>query len=259
MGTPKERPAPLREKRVEVSLRGGELVIPFHFGRQPVASDAMRKRLDAHAVEGGKVVFPDWKEYNLSDAEILEELSVGGDHPLDKAPFYSLGLIISEEGFGRFDRPFKSLADPKLREVFRAIVDPLIDEPYYNPAQIARRALFRDNIVYPDSEKREWDAGELVSHLAIALAERGRIFDTNSDEHAPRISASYRWPADLAEMLGGAYLIGEGKIREQSKGRVMDKIKENLDRITHLGGLSEEDQAQIKAHANQLAGSEVLS
>lgn len=259
MGSPQERTRGLTEKCVEVSIGNGAIIIPFDFGRQPVSSDAMQARLDGYAIAGAKVEHPDWTEYSLSDAEILEEVSVGGDHPLDKAPFYSLGLVLSEEGFGKYEGPFESLGDPFLRDVFRAITDPLVEEPYYNPAQIARRALFRPDVKYPDNKERYWDAGELVSHLTITLAERGRIFNTRWDEHAAKTDAHYRWPADLAEMLGIAYLLGERKIEEDDiKNLVQERMRENLESVTHVARLSGDDQAQIAAKANELAETEVL-
>lgn len=259
MGTPKERQGQFTEKRVEVSLDGGSIVIPFHFGRQPVSSDAMRARLDGILIAGARVVHPDWwDEYHLSDEAIRTDLEIEARLPEDQAPLMALGFVLSREGFGSYVRPFESLNDPNSREIFRAIADPLIKIPYYNPAQIARRALFRENIVYPDGKERSWDAGELMTHLTIALAERGRVFNTGNDEHAPRISPYFRWPADLAEMLGIAYLLGEGKIEEEIKERVINRMGENIDGIVNLAGLHEEDRQQLVTKSNELAQSEIL-
>ncbi len=255
MGSPLEKQGPLTEKRVEVSMRKGAIRIPFRFGRHPVSSDAMRARLDAFAIEGAKVVHPAW--YDLTDEEIKEELGFIAGHPLDRIPYQSLGVVISGQGFNKYERPHRSFDDKNLRNLFRAIVDPIVEEPYYTPAQIARAALFNPDIMYPDDRKREWDAGELASHLTVALAERGRPFNTKHDEHAPRISSIYRWPADLAEMLCIAYLLGEGKLQD-IRDRVTDRMRENLDNITDLAKLSQEDHRKIAAQANDLAGSKML-
>ncbi|HUQ85681.1 MAG TPA: hypothetical protein VM077_05115 [Candidatus Limnocylindrales bacterium] len=257
MGVPQERSASLTEKRAEVSLRRGAIRIPFRFGRQPVANDAMRASLDVFAIAGAKVVNPSWSD--LTDEEIKEELDVTARHPLDKAPYQALGVVLSEQGFNKYERPFRSFDDNNLRNLFRAIADPIVKEPYYTPAQIARAVLFNPDIKYQDDAKREWDSGELASHLTIALAERGRPFNTKYDEHAPRISSVYRWPADLAEMLCIGYLLGEGKIEEDIKHRVLDRMKENLDTITDLARLSDADRTQIAVKANELAGAKVIT
>lgn len=255
MGSPQERQGPLTEKLVEVSLGNGALRIPFLFGRQPVDSDAMRTRLEEFAIAGFRMANPRSK---TSDEGILDELSIIAWRPLERAYFISSGLASSNEGFGKYIKPFVSLADTDLRDVFRAIVDPIYDEPDYNPAQIARGALFGREITYADGEERAWNAGELVSHLTIALAERGRVFNTEFDEHGVRIDPFFRWPADLAEMLGIAYLLGEGRFKEDIKGRVIRRMKGNLDRITDLARLSQEEQVKIAAQANELAGAKVL-
>lgn len=179
--------------------------------------------------------------------------------PLARASFIVLGAVLSENGFvNRYESPFISLGDPQIREVFRVITDPLVKVPYYDPAQITRAALNLQAIDLPDTEKQKWYSGELVSHITIPLAERGRVFHSN-DEHTVRIEARFRWPADLADMLGIAYLLGEGKIEDhQLKSRVVERMRENLTSITDLARLSEEDQVHIAAQANELAGSKVV-
>lgn len=264
MGSPQERPGPLTEKRVEISLGNGVVRIPFHFGRQPASSDAMRARLDELLLAGAKVFHPSWVEKDdpLTDDEIREELKIEARHPEARAPLMVLGLVSSQDGFVKFDRPFNSLSDPKLRESFSAIVDTLVGLPteYYSPASIARNALFMRNVPYEDGQQRDWGAGEVQSHLTIALAERGKIFNTKYDEHSPRIMPHFRWPADLAELLGIAYLLGEEKIEgDQLKSRVEKRMRENLTSITDLARLSEEDQAHIVTQANSLAGAKVLA
>jgi hypothetical protein len=259
MGAPQEKSGNSKEKRIEVSLGNGSIVIPFRFGRQPTSSEAMRARLDKYLISGAKAMEPEWvDQYDMTDEDIREELGMIANHTLERSPYYTLGLVLSEEGFSKYDNPFKSLNDPDIRDVFRSIADPLIGESYYNPAQISRRALFKDNISYPDGKKRSWDAGEVVSHLTIALAELGRPFNSKNDEHSIRISPHSRWPADLAEMFCIAYLLGEDRINENIKQVVINRMEENLDRVVDLGDLEENDRQQLVEKSNELAGSKVL-
>ncbi len=252
-----EEPDLSNGNKIEVSLGGGEIVIPFHFGRQPVASDAMRARLDKYAIAGFRVIN---SRSTSSDLEVLEELSIIAGEPVEKAPYIVLGFVLSDEGFAKYDKPLRSLGDVNMRDMFRATVDPFERELWYDPSQapsrIARATLLRE-VSYPDNKKRDWDAGELLTHLTIAMVERGHVW--RRDEHEGRIDPHYEWPARLARALGYAYQLGRRtKNIDHVRDLMIGDMREDIEAVLRFGELTDEEAKLIYNQVNELAGAKVL-